>query len=417
MPFAPASRDRQRRSGADRSGPQCSERSQKALDWLNFFIADVQTGFGPFIAVYLSVNGWQQGNIGLVLTIGSICGIASELPGGAIVDAVHSKRAVVAVALLMVATGAVIFFLSHSLWLVLLAQALHGSTAGLITPAKAAIGLGLVGHLGLSKRLGRNHRYDSYGNAGTAGIMGLLGHYVAARFSFLFAAGLCLPALWALSRIRGDEINYARARSAKSEESPNQAARYRDLLKNKQLLVFAGVLVLFQIANASAIPLVSERLGEHHQGESELVVAGLVIVPQVITAALAAWIAGRADVWGRKPLLLAGFVALVARVALFTIAPGPIWLLPMQALSGIDAAVIGILTPLIIADVTAGSGRYNLAQGAVGMATGAGAALSTTAVGFVAQWFGFTTGLLVLAAVAAIGFVFTTLLLRESRPD
>ncbi len=395
--------------------PHPSERSQRGLDWLNFFVADIETGFGPFIVVYLAVNGWQQGQIGLVLTVGSVCGIASQLPGGAIVDGVRSKRLVVAASLVLTAAGSLLFFSSPEFWFVLLAQVFHGVTAGLITPAKAAIALGLVGHRGLSKRLGRNHRFDSFGNAGTAGLMGLLGHYVAKRFSFLFAAALCLPALWVLTRIRGSEIDYARARAAAPGKTEEHPARYRDLIKNRQLMIFAGVLVLFQIANASAIPLVTERLGQHDQGQSELIVAGLVIVPQVITAALASWVARRADVWGRKPLLLAAFVALTLRVGLFTVAPGPLWLLPMQALSGVDAVVIGILSPLIIADVTAGSGRYNLAQGAVGMATGVGAALSTTAVGFIEQWFGFTVGLLVLAAVAAAGFMFVALLLRESK--
>ncbi len=396
-------------------GPHPSERSQRGLDWLNFFVADVETGFGPFIVVYLAANGWQQGQIGLVLTVGSVCGIASQLPGGAIVDGVRSKRMVVAASLGLTAAGSLLFFFSHAFWFVLLAQLCHGLTAGLITPAKAAIGLGLVGHRGLSKRLGRNHRFDSFGNAGTAGLMGLLGHYVAKRFSFLFAAVLCLPAVWALTRIQGSEIDYARGRAAKPGETDQPPARYRDLLKNKQLLIFAGVLVLFQIANASAMPLVTERLSQHDQGQSELIVAGLVIVPQIITAALASWMARRADSWGRKPLLLAAFVALALRIGLFTIAPGPLWLLPMQGLSGIDAVVIGILSPLIIADVTAGSGRYNLAQGAVGMATGVGAALSTTAIGFISEWFGFTVGLLALAAVAAAGFVFVALLLRESK--
>ncbi len=396
-------------------GPHPSERSQRGLDWLNFFVADVETGFGPFIVVYLAANGWQQGQIGLVLTVGSVCGVASQLPGGAIVDGVRSKRMVVAASLALTAAGGLLFFFSHAFWFVLLAQLSHGLTAGLVTPAKTAIGLGLVGHRGLSKRLGRNHRFDSFGNAGTAGLMGLLGRYVAKRYSFLFAAGLCLPALWALTRIRGSEIDYDRARAAIPGETDEHPARYRDLLKNNQLLIFTGVLVLFQIANASALPLVIERLGQHDQGQSELIVAGLVIVPQVITATLASWMARRADIWGRKPLLLAAFVALALRILLFTIAPGPLWLLPMQALSGIDAVVIGILGPLIIADVTAGSGRYNLAQGAVGMATGVGAALSTTAVGFIAQWFGFTVGLLGLEAVAAAGFVFVALLLHESK--
>lgn len=396
--------------------PEPSERSQNGLDWLNFFVADVETGFGPFIAIYLAVQGWTQGQIGLALTVSSACAIASQLPGGVIVDAVRSKRAVIAVALVLVAAGALILFFFDAFWLVLLAQLLHGSTSGLITPAKAAVGLGLVGQRRFSRRLGRNHRYDALGNAGTAGIMGLLGHFVAKRFSFLFAAALCAPALWALHRINGREIDYARARAGKAEDA-GQAARFRDLLENKELLVFAGALILFQIANASAIPLVSERLGRNHEGESELVVAGLVIVPQVVTAILAAWTARKADAWGRKPLLLAALTALALRLALFTVAPGPLWLLPMQILSGIDALVIGILTPLIIADVTAGSGRYNLAQGAVGMATAVGAAVSTTAVGYVAQWFGFTAGLLVLAGVAVAAFAFVLLLFRESRPQ
>lgn len=140
-------------------------------------------------------------------------------------------------------------------------------------------------------------------------------------------------------------------------------------------------------------------------------------MPQLITALLAGWFARRADDWGRKPLLLLAFVALAARLLLFTVAPGPLYLLPIQALSGIDAAVIGILTPLVIADVTQGSGRYNLAQGAVGMATGVGAALSTTAVGYIAQWLGFDAGLLVLAAVAALGVGVVWLLLPETRPQ
>ncbi len=395
--------------------PEPSARSQGGLDWLNFFVADVETGFGPFVAVYLTVHGWTQGQIGLALTVGSVCGIASQLPGGAMVDAVRSKRAVVAFALFLVAAGALILFFFDAFWLVLLAQFLHGTTAGLITPAKAAIGLGLVGPHGLSKRLGRNHRYNSFGNAGTAGIMGVLGHFVANRFSFLFAATLCIPALWSLRRIDGNEIDYARARAGKPGNA-GQTARFRALLKNEPLLIFAGSLILFQVANASAIPLVSERLGRNHEGESELVVAGLVIVPQVITAILAAWAARKADAWGRKPLLLAALAALALRLILFTVAPGPLWLLPMQILSGIDTLVIGILTPLVIADVTAGSGQYNLAQGVVGMATGIGAAMSTTIVGYVAQWFGFTTGLLVLAAVAVAAFAFVLLLFRESRP-
>ncbi|NPD69808.1 MFS transporter (plasmid) [Lichenicola cladoniae] len=395
--------------------PHPSTQSQRGLDWLNFFIADVQTGFGPFIAVYLAANGWQQGRIGLILTVGAIVGIGSQMPGGALVDRVRSKRLLVGGSLGLIAVGALALYYSHEFVLVMVAQIAHGATAGVIAPAMAAIGLGLVGHRGLSRRLARNHRYDSFGNAGTAALMGLLGHFLSKQTSFLFASLLCVPAIWALTRIRSGEIDYARARGARAD-APDRPGRYRDLLKNRGLIVFGGMLLLFQVANASAIPLVAERLGQQHEAESELVLAGLIIVPQVITALLAGWFGRRADDWGRKPLLLLAFVALAARLLLFTVAPGPLYLLPMQALSGIDAAVIGILTPLVIADVTQGSGRYNLAQGAIGMATGVGAAISTTAVGYIAQWLGFDAGLMVLAGVAALGVGYVWLLLPETRP-
>ncbi|MBV9750784.1 MAG: MFS transporter [Acetobacteraceae bacterium] len=381
-----------------------STRSERGLDWLNFFVADVQTSFGPFVALYLTAQGWSQGRIGLALTVGTLVGIASQAPGGALVDEVRAKRVLLGASLILIAVGALIFAFFPSFLFVMVAEVVHGSTGGVTKPALAAIGLGLVGHRALSRRLGRNHRYDSFGNALTAGLMGVLGHFVSKRATFLAAAALCAPALFALSRINGDEIDYARARQAApgSDKEPKKA-RFRDLLKNRRLLIFAGCLALFQFANASVMPLTSERLAAKAQSESELVTAALVIVPQVVTALIAAWIARRADDWGRKPLLLLGFAALPARAVLFTFAPNPWYLLPIQSLGGLTAAVIGILTPLVIADVTRGTGRYNIAQGTVGIASGIGASLSTVISGYVVQMLGYTIGLYGLGAVGLAG--------------
>lgn len=385
-----------------------SKRSERGLDWLNFFIADVQTSFGPFVALYLTAQGWSQGRIGLALTVGSLTAIASQLPGGALVDAVHSKRLLIGASLVLIAIGALIFAFFPSFLFVMAAEIVHGSTGGVTKPALAAIGLGLVGHRALSGRLGRNHRYDSFGNALTAGLMGVLGHFVSKRATFLAAAALCAPAIFALSRINGGEIDYARSRQAvpmrgRPGRKKPKAARLLDLVKNRRLLIFAGCLVLFQFANASVMPLTSERLAQKHQHESELVTAALVIVPQVVTALIAAWVARRADNWGRKPMLLLGFGALPIRAALFTFVPNPWYLLPIQALGGLTAAVVGILTPLIIADVMRGTGRYNIAQGAVGVASGIGASASTLVSGYLVQMFGYTLGLYGLAAVGLAG--------------
>lgn len=393
-----------------------SKESQRALDWLNFFIADVQTAFGPFVAVYLISTGWSQGRIGLLLTVGGLVGILSQLPGGAIVDAVARKRVLIAAALAMIAAGALIFGFARSAVMIFIAEILHGSTAGIIRPAEVAIGLGLVGHRALSPRLGRNHRYQSFGNAATAAAMGMLGYFAAKSATFLIAAALCVPAAWMLTRIRPQEIDYARARSARDRRKPREVAGLRALAKNHALLVFVGSLVLFQLANASMTPLATERLGQQDQSTSELFTSALVIVPQVVTALLAAWIARRAGDWGRKPLLLAGFGVLPLRAVLFVLAPNPWAIVAIQATGGLTAAVIGILTPLLICDVTRGTGRFNLAQGVAGTAQGIGSAVSTACSGFIVELWGYAAGFLILAAIAVGGLAVIYFLLPETMP-
>jgi len=400
--------------GDDRHAARPSSASERGLDWLNFFIADVQTGFGPFVSLYLATLGWKQGRIGLALTVGSLAAILSQVPGGALVDAVHSKRLLVLAALVIIAIGALIFAFAPSPTMIFIAETLHGGTQGVAVPALAAIGLGLVGHQKFSHRLGRNHRYKSFGNAATAALMGAFGYFLAKNATFIFAAALCLPAAYSLSRIRGEEIDYARARSARAPDKPRDVTQFRRLFRNRRLVVFIVALFLFQFADASVMPLTSEQLGQQHQHESELITSALIAVPQVVTALIALWIARRAEDWGRKPLLLAGFGALPLRIVLFALAPNPWYLLGIQVLGGITAAVIGIMTPLVIADVTRGSGRYNLAQGAAGTATGIGAAISTGATGYIAQLFGYTIGFLALLVVALLGLGILYWLLPET---
>lgn len=200
--------------------------------------------------------------------------------------------------------------------MIYVAEALLGSAAGIIKPVMAAIGLGLVGQRPFSGRLGRNHRYDSFGNAGTAALIGVLGHFVTKQATFLAAAALCIPTTAALMTIRRKQIDYARARSAREWEKPHEAVQLRELARNRPRLVFVASLVLFPLANRSMIPLATKRLGQQHQHESELFTAGLVIVPQVVSALIAGWIARRAEDRGRKPLLIAGFGVLPARAVL-----------------------------------------------------------------------------------------------------
>jgi len=383
-----------------RAGP--SARSQRGLDWLNFFIADVETAFGPFVSVYLAQHGWTQGAIGTVLTVNTAVALATQTPAGALVDWMRRKRLVIAACLVLIAAGSLLIGFFPTYLPVMAGEFMHGVTGGTVRTAVAAIGLGLVGHRAYHTRVGRNHRYDSFGNAATAAGMGAIGHFVSPGAPFLAAAGLCVPAFLALWLINGNEIDYARARAAVGRKEPG-VARWHELLRNRRLIIFAICLFLFQFANASMLPLAGERLAANYQFESEIVVAALVVVPQLTTALLAAWIARKADEWGRKWLLAAAFAALLARTFLFAMAFGPWFLVGVQVLGGLTAAVIGILSPLIVADCTKGTGRYNFSLGGVSTISGLGATASTTAIGFLAQSLGFTIGFLALAVVAAAG--------------
>ena len=392
-----------------------SKRSESGLDWLNFFIADVQAGFGPFVALYLASLNWSQAQIGLLLTVSTLASIASQAPGGALVDAAPSKRMLIGGALAAIATAALIFAFFPNPVIVVIAAMIYGSTGGVIKPALAAIGLGLVGHSAFSGRVGRNQRYNALGNAATAILMGTLAHFAGQRAPFLVAAGLCIPAAGALAGIHSSEIDYARARSARDREKPREAARLREVFESRPLLMFIVVLVLFQLADASVMPLASGRLGHEHNEQSALITASLVAIPEVVTVLIASWIARRADDWGRKPLLIVGFCILAVRAALFALAPGPWYLLGIQVFGGLTAATLGIMTPLVIADITRGTGRYNLAQGAAGTASAIGASLSTAVSGYVVQLFGYTLGFIGLAAIGAIGLIFLCWFLPESK--
>ncbi len=384
--------------------PSPSARSQYGLDTLNFFVADVQTGFGPFLAVYLTMNGWGHGSIGSVLTVSTIVAVISQVPAGILVDWTQAKRLVVAAGILMVAAGALLIAWLPSYFPVLIAELLHGIPGGAIRSAIAGIGLGLVGHRTFNTRVGRNHRWDSYGNALTAAGMGALGTLVSPGAPFLAAAGLCIPALLALTLINGREIDYRRARGYAQRRSP-KPARWRTLLRDRRLRILGAAMFLFQFANASILLLGAERLAADYQHESELVTSAMVVVPQLVTAVIALRVSRAANDWGRKPFLLGGFVAVLTRAVLFAVAPGPWFLVGVQALDGLTAAVIGIMIPLVVADISRGTGRYNASLGAIGMVSMIGASISTTAIGFLAQRFNFVTGFIALAVAAMLGFL------------
>lgn len=392
-----------------------SPQSRRGLDWMNFFIADVQTGFGTYVAFYLAQSGWSESNTGLALTAGGLASVLSQIPGGALCDALTWKRGLVTVGIAAIGAAALILALSHSFAPVLGAELLHGTTAGIITPAIGAISLGLVGRRAMSLRTGRNYRYAAGGHAVTAALMGLAGAYYSPGAMFVAAGTLCIPALIALSFIRPEEIDYARARNAAKDQRTQKIGRALDLMKNRPLVLFAAAMMLFQLADASTLPLIGEHVAVAPE-QGSMSISILIIVPQIVVAIISPWIGYHSEKKGRRPLLLIGFAIEPVRATLLALTADFPFLVVAQLLSGITGAIIGVLTTLVIADLTAGSGRFNLAGGVIGAMSGMAASASTLLTGYFFERFGSWTGFIAIAAIAAAATVLIWAFLSETKP-
>jgi len=392
-----------------------SWQSRYGLDWTNFFIADVQTGFGTFVAFYLAHLGWAKSDVGIALTTGTLAAVIIQIPGGALADAVTWKRTLVATGIVTIGAAALILALAPSFVAVLFAELLHGVTGGIITPAIGAISLGLVGRSAMSLRTGRNFRFSAGGNALTAAIMGIVGAYYSESGIFLAAAGLCIPALIALAFIRPNEIDYRKARNAaKAQETRH--ARYRDLAKNHPLILFTAALVLFQLADASMLPLIGENLAQSTKQEGSLWMSGLIATPQLVVALFAPWVGYHSERKGRKPLLLIGFALEPVRGAVLALSSSYVFLVAAQILDGVSGAIITVLTVLVVTDLTVGTGRFNLARGFVGAMIGLASSISTLTTGYLFQGFGPATGFLVISVVAGAATALLWLFVAESKP-
>jgi MFS family permease len=392
-----------------------STQSRLGLDWMNFFTSDVEVGFGAFVSFYLAGLGWSQENVGLAMTVGRITGAVVLIPGGALTDASPWKRGVAAAGLLMTAGAALVLAIKPDWAFVMGAELLHGASAGFIGPAIAAISLGIVGRKAMSARTGRNTRLSGAGNALTALSMGTLGSYFGASTIFLVAAALSVPALVALSFIRSEEIDYARARNAQGRVS-SPARGIWELAKNRQLLWFTACVAVFQFADASMLPLATEHIGSGQSAQGSLLTSSLIVAPQIVVAILAPWSGYLSELWGRKPLLLAGFCVEIVRAGLLSVINEPILWIPVQLLAGVSGAILTVLTVVVVTDLTTGTGRFNLARGFVGLASTGAAALSLTVFGFIAQEIGNWAGFVSMAAVTAAGALLLWFTMRESKP-
>jgi MFS family permease len=382
-------------------------RDETALDWLNFLLADVKDGLGPFLAIFLlSGEHWDPGRIGIVLTIGGLATVVARGPAGALVDAILWKRSLIALAAGAVCVATLAMALVPGFWLVAAAQAVSGLADAIFPIAVAAISLGIFGRARLTRRIGRNEAFNHAGNVATAAIAGVAGYVFSPSAVLWVVACLALISIAAAFRIDAKSIDHSLARGADDgDHGKTESNAFKVLLGNRSLLLFTIAITLFHFANAAMLPLVGEELTKTNQNAGSLFIASCIIVAQIVMVPMAILVGRKADKWGRKLLFLAGFAMLPIRGVLYTLVQDPRALIAIQILDGIGAGIFGALFFIVIADLTKGTGHYNLAQGASGACWGFGAALSNAVAGQIVNMFDYSAAFLFLAACAVIALL------------
>jgi MFS family permease len=399
------------------------QRSLRGLDWVNFFMADVATGIGPFLAIYLTATRhWDPASVGMVVAAQAVAGVAAQVPAGWLVDSSTKKKWLVIFGAMLVAAGCVAIVLARNVASEVGVQIVIGLTAAIFPPAIAAIALGIVGKPKLSRRAGRNEGFNHAGNVVFAVLAGGIGAAFGQQWIFyasaLFATGTVISA-W---MIRDEDIDNVAARAADEAESPTEndrksprLASLSDLVGDRRILIFTASVVLFHFANAAMLPLVGELLSKGKDGASSMYMSACIVAAQLVMIPVAILTGKLADPWGRKPLFLIGFAVLALRGILYTLGKGAAYLIAVQSMDGVGAAIFGVLWVIIISDLARGTGRFNLLQGAIQAALGLGAFLSNVLAGFVVKSLGHNAGFLGLAGIASIGLVFFALFMPETK--
>jgi MFS family permease len=392
-------------------------KSVHALEATNFFLADVQTGLGPFLAAYLAGAGWEPGRVGVALTVGGIITVVLQAPAGAIVDQLRSKRLILVIASAVLAAGAVLMSMTAAPWAVYTFQILIGGAGPFLGPTLAAITMGIVGITFFDRQFGKNQSFNSAGNVICALLVGGVSHFFGNRAIFITAGLLTIPTIISVLAIKSKDIDYDLARGGAKrvdgKEIPARASVTQTLLGDRILLVFLCCAFLFHFANAAMLPQLGEMLSHGVRASAAPFMSACIIVTQVVITLSAPAIGRFANLHGRKPLLMLGFGVLPVRAVLYTVTHNTEYLIAIQLLDGVANAVFGVVSIPVVADQTRATGRFNLVQGSLAMAVGVGAALSTSFGGKLIQHYSYRISFLALGAVAALAFA----LLWSSLPE
>jgi predicted MFS family arabinose efflux permease len=396
-----------------------SARSLRGLDGINFLMADVRDGVGPYLSVFLKGGQhWDAGAIGIAMAASSIAAAVCQVPAGLLVDGTRAKRLLIAASGLLVAIGCLTIVILPHFATVVAAQVMLGAASAVIPPAIAALSLGLVGRRLLDGRISRNESFNHGGNFVAAGLAGVLGQYLGYHWIFYLVCGFAIASAAVVSLINPAEIDHQRARGGEDSNDEGAPMAFRALLQRRELQLFLASVVLFHFGNAAMLPMAGQVLAKTHPGSDTIALSACIIAAQLVMVGVA-YAVGRASARGvgRKPIFLVALAVLPVRGVLFSFTTSPYGVVAIQLLDGVAAGIFGVIAVLIASDLMRGTGRFNLAQGLTALAVGIGAGLSNASAGYVVQWFGYPTGFLYLAGIAVCALVFFAVFMPETKPS
>ena len=403
------------------NGP--SKISLQGLDYLNLFLADVRDGVGPYLSVYLKASEhWNPAQIGVALSASTIATVIAQTPAGALVDRLNQRRTLIVLAAAFVTIGCVGIALVPKFPVVIACQILIGVAAAVFPPAIAAVTLGLVGRSKFDGRVGRNETFNHSGNLLAATLAALIGQFISRKGIFFLVGAMAAGSAISARSIRYKEIDQELARGGgdgEEDKAENQDKRsdIKKLFSDRRLLTFCGAVVLFHFANAAMLPLVGQKLAQGHPRlDPSVYLSACIVVAQLVMVPTAN-VVGRLANIGRKPIFLVGFGVLPIRGVLYTLNANHYYLVSIQILDGIAGGIFGVLSILVIADLTKGTGRFNLTQGALNTAIGIGAGLSNLMAGLLVQKAGYNVGFLTLAAIATVATAVFWFFVPETKAD
>ena len=384
---------------------------ERALDALNFFLADVRDGLGPYLAIYLlTEQRWDEASIGIVMSVAALAGIFAQTPAGALIDRSTAKRALMVTAAVLVTLSCITLPLIHRFELVAATQAIAAAAGAIFAPAVAAVTLGIVGPRAFARRIGRNEAFNHAGNAVAAAIAGITAYSFGPIVVFWLLAAMAVASIFATLAIPAGAIDHRVARGLDDTtklDGPrhDKPSGFQVLLTCRPLLIFAVATVAFHFSNAAMLPLVGQKLALVNRDLGTTLMSVCIIAAQMVMVPVAMLVGHKADVWGRKPIFVVALAVLMLRGMLYPLSDNPYWLVSVQLLDGVGAGIFGALFPLVVADLTRGTGHFNVSQGAIATAAGLGGALSTAAAGVIVVQAGYSAAFFFLAAVAGAGLI------------